>query len=294
MLKSMTGYGRSVVEANGFTVVAEIKTLNSKQSDVYCRLPKTISAKELELRNLLNAELERGKIEFNLNLQRSADKEMAVLINRPLVAAYMADIHSTGLETGVELSPADQLKHALGLPNAYSNETLQEGISDEEYEQVLEAVNEALALCNAFRIREGRHLAEKFADYIKNIAQGLSQIESLDSLRIPAVRERLRKSLGELISDEDYDKNRFEQELIYYIEKYDISEEKQRLSTHIKYFMEVLHTESNGKKLGFMAQELGREINTIGSKANDAAIQRLVVNMKDELEKIKEQTMNIL
>ncbi len=294
MLKSMTGYGRSVVEDSGFAVSVEVKTLNSKQLDIYCRLPKALSAKELDIRNLLNAEMERGKVELNLNIQRSADKEMAVMLNRPLIKAYIDDLKETAAEALVSIAPDELLKMAVALPNAYSNENMQEGISDEEWALVWKAVQEAIALCNDFRLREGKVLTEKFSEYIANISKGLAEVQQLDGLRIPMVRERLKKSLGDLLSDDDYDRNRFEQELIYYIEKYDISEEKQRLATHINYFLEILNTLSNGKKLSFMAQELGREINTIGSKANDAAIQRIVVNMKDELEKIKEQTANVL
>jgi uncharacterized protein (TIGR00255 family) len=294
MLKSMTGYGRSVIDENGFTVTVEIKTLNSKQLDIYCRLPKAISNKELDIRTQLNTELERGKVELNLNIQRSADKEMAVMLNKPLIQAYMADLHATANDNTATISNSELLKIAVTLPNAYSTDNQQDGLKDAEWATTQKAINEAIQHCNSFRLREGSILADIFTDCITKIRQGLGQVAEQDQKRIPQVRERIKKALGDLLSDDTYDKNRFEQELIYYIEKYDISEEKQRLATHLDYFLEILNTMSNGKKLSFMAQELGREINTIGSKANDSAIQRIVVNMKDELEKIKEQTANVL
>lgn len=294
MLKSMTGFGRAVVEENGFVVTVELKTLNSKQIDIYCRLPRSLSSKEIEIRNLLSQELERGKIELNLSLQKSFEKEAAVTINRPLVKAYVHDILETNSTNSSPFSEADAFKIAITLPNAYNSENGTEGISDMEWILIQAAINEALKECNDFRVREGHLLVNKFIDYIGNIAGYLTEVEKKDILRIPLVRERLRKNVADLVGDEAFDRNRFEQEMIYFVEKYDISEEKQRLSTHLQYFIEILKEEGNGKKLNFMAQELGREINTIGSKANDVDIQHLVVNMKEELEKIKEQTANIL
>lgn len=290
----MTGYGRVQAELNGSTISVELKTLNSKQLDIYCRLPKSLSGKEIEIRNLLGAELERGKIELNIFLQRGVEKEASVAINQSLVKAYLADLDQTIMATGLTMDPTEKMKFALSLPNAVANDQVPDSISEEEWNWVHKAVVEAITICNQFRIREGKGLKDKFKEYLTFINTMLSEISELDGLRIPAVKERLKKSLGDLLTDEDFDKNRFEQELIYYIEKYDISEEKQRLSTHLQYFTEILEKEANGKKLSFMAQELGREINTIGSKANDSTIQRLVVNMKDELEKIKEQTSNVL
>lgn len=294
MLKSMTGFGRAVIEEEGFTVTVEIKTLNSKQTDIYCRLPRSLSSKEIEIRNILNAELERGKIELNINIQKSVGKEASLTVNRPLLKAYLDDIFESAIEFSGQISIEDAFKIAIGLPNAFNAENTVETASDTEWNLIQHTINEALKECNEFRIREGRLLSNKFLEYIGAIAGYLVEVEKKDILRIPAVRERLKKSVTDLVIDESFDKNRFEQEMIYYVEKYDISEEKQRLGTHLQYFTEILKEEGNGKKLNFMAQELGREINTIGSKANDVEIQHLVVNMKEELEKIKEQTANIL
>ncbi len=286
----MTGFGRSINETDGLAITVEIKTLNSKQTDIYCRLPRSLSSREIEIRNILTQELERGKIELNINIQRSAEKEVSVKINKPLVEAYYKDI----MELSSEISVEEAYKIVLSWPNAFNAENGTEGISDQEWSQIQASIYQALIECNEFRIREGNLLSIKFNEYIDNIKDNLNQVEKKDSQRIPAVREKLRKSVADLVADESFDKNRFEQEMIYYVEKYDISEEKQRLSTHLQYFIQILNEECNGKKLNFMAQELGREINTIGSKANDVEIQHLVVNMKEELEKIKEQTANIL
>jgi uncharacterized protein (TIGR00255 family) len=292
MLKSMTGFGKSVVEANGMTVSVEVKSLNSKFTDVYCRIPKGLSFREIEIRNLLTQSLERGKIEFNLNIQFNDVASSGTSVNRALVQAYMKDLQDI-LGSYGEINSTEMLKVALTMPNAFNSEVVSEDQSEEEWKVISKAVHEAIQKCTDFRIREGKIVADKFLDYIKSIENYLIQAEEQDKHRIPAVRERLRKGVTDILQDDEFDKNRFEQELVYYIEKYDISEEKVRLRTHLTYFIEVIK-EGNGKKLNFMCQEIGREINTIGSKANDAIIQRLVVNMKDELEKIKEQTANIL
>jgi uncharacterized protein (TIGR00255 family) len=294
MLKSMTGFGRSVTEDNGYIVTAELKTLNSKQTDIYCRLPRSLSSKEIEIRNILTLELERGKIELNINIQKSIEKDLAVSINRPLLNGYVTDIMESASGLADKLTTEEAMKIALTLPNIYNSESITEGISESEMAQILNTLTSAIKECNEFRLREGELLTTKFNEYIDTITKYLTEVEKKDSLRIPLVRERLKKSITDLLGDESFDKNRFEQELVYYVEKYDIAEEKQRLSTHLQYFKTILKEEGNGKKLNFMAQELGREINTIGSKANDVAIQHLVVNMKEELEKIKEQTANIL
>ncbi|SDM00622.1 TIGR00255 family protein [Siphonobacter aquaeclarae] len=288
----MTGFGRGVVESNGVSVTAEIKTLNSKGVDIFCRLPRSLSSKEIELRNLLSAELERGKIEINLTLVKTAQAEASVSVNRPLVKAYFQDIRESFFHLSNSFDDLEIFKMAMSWPNALNTETVPE-TSDAEWQTALQAIRTALAECQDFREREGGVLVDIFGECINRIENGLKQVAEQDVLRIPAVRERLLKSITDLLGEEGFDKNRFEQELVYYVEKYDISEEKVRLQTHLDYFREVL-TEGNGKKLGFLAQEIGREINTIGSKANDAVIQRLVVGMKDELEKIKEQTSNVL
>jgi uncharacterized protein (TIGR00255 family) len=293
MLKSMTGFGKSVSESSSLTVTAEVKSLNSKFTDIYCRIPKSLSFREIEIRNLLTQALERGKIEFNLTTNYSDVASSGTSINRPLVNAYMKDLQESAKGFYADGDPVELFKIALTLPNAFNTEVASEEQAIAEWQQILKTVNDAIAECTKFRLREGSIVSDKFVEYIDKIGELLTEAEVQDKTRIPAVRERLRKSVMELIGDEEFDKNRFEQELIYYIEKYDISEEKVRLRTHLNYFKDVLK-EGNGKKLNFLSQEIGREINTIGSKANDVILQRIVVNMKDELEKIKEQTSNVL
>ncbi len=292
MLKSMTGFGKSVSESSSLTVTAEVKSLNSKFTDIYCRIPKSLSFREIEIRNLLTQALERGKIEFNLTTNYSDVASSGTSINRPLVNAYMKDLKESSESFGGN-DPIELFKIALTLPNAFNTEVASEEQAMAEWQQILKTVTDAIAECTKFRLREGAIVSDKFVEYIDKIGELLTEAEAQDKTRIPAVRERLKKSVMELMGDEEFDKNRFEQELIYYIEKYDISEEKVRLRTHLNYFKDVLK-EGNGKKLNFLSQEIGREINTIGSKANDVVLQRIVVNMKDELEKIKEQTSNVL
>ncbi|MEZ0541639.1 YicC/YloC family endoribonuclease [Fibrella arboris] len=296
MLKSMTGFGTATVEANGFSATAEVKTLNSKFLDIFCRLPRGFSDREIEVRNILTQQLERGKVEFNLNITRTTDLRPTVTVNRPLVTAYVKDLTEAATATYLSLSHDEVFRLALGMPNAYLSETSSNSENaQEDWATIQEAVSEAIRRCNEFRQQEGASLEGKFREYIQTITDRLADIEVQDITRIPAVRERMRTNLTDLIGSEDFDRNRFEQELVYFVEKFDISEEKVRLKNHLLYFMEVLATEeANGKKLNFIAQEIGREINTIGSKANDATIQRFVVQMKDELEKIKEQTMNVI
>ncbi len=292
MLKSMTGFGKAIIEAPTVTVTVEVKTLNSKFTDIYCRIPKSLSSKEIEIRNNLTQQLERGKMELNMQVQYTDPSAAGTSVNRPLVGAYIKDLADTASQYGT-VDTAELLKIALTMPNAFNTDSVSEEQSANEWKTVLFAVQKAINECNQFRVREGEIVKAKFSEYIGNIATALTEVEEHDKTRIPSVRERLRKAVTDILQDDEFDKNRFEQELVYYIEKYDISEEKVRLRTHLNYFLEVLE-EGNGKKLNFLAQEIGREINTIGSKANDVVIQRLVVNMKDELEKIKEQTSNVL
>ena len=234
-------------------------------------------------------------MEVSLTVQPVGKAVATTAVNRPLVKAYFNDLSETAGELGFTGNTTDMLRMALQMPNAYNTESVSETDRDGDWEQIKEAVHEALKKCTIFREQEGKMTSDKFEDYIGTISRLLEEVTEQDKLRIPAVRERLEKQVRELLSDENFDPNRFEQELIYYIEKFDISEEKIRLANHLSYFTETLQSpESNGKKLNFIAQEIGREINTIGSKANDYGIQRFVVQMKDELEKIKEQTMNII
>jgi uncharacterized protein (TIGR00255 family) len=295
MLKSMTGFGNATVEAEGLSVTAEVKTLNSKFLDIYCRMPRQFSDKEIELRALLTHQLERGKVELSLNLARTNAIRPGVTINRPLVAAYVSDLKETANTMLMSIPDGDVLQMALQQPNAYLTESTDHTADSSDWATVLEAVQEAIRKCDGFRKQDGAVLESKFQEYIQIITARLADIEEHDVRRIPAVRDRMRNSVRELLDSESFDNNRFEQELVYYVEKFDISEEKVRLKNHLSYFLEVLATEeANGKKLNFISQEIGREINTIGSKANDASIQRFVVQMKDELEKIKEQTMNVI
>lgn len=295
MLKSMTGYGVSNIESESINVTVEIKTLNSKFLDIYCRIPRHYSEREIEIRNLLTQSLERGKVEFTLTVSPVGKAVASTTVNRALVQAYYNDLSETAVGIGFAPGQTELFRIALQMPNSYNTETVDESSRENDWAQIKTAVMEAIRKCNTFREQEGKMTADKFNDYITEISNLLNSVIEQDKLRIPAVRERLEKQVRDLLSDDNFDPNRFEQELIYYIEKFDISEEKIRLANHLTYFMETLDSnESNGKKLNFIAQEIGREINTIGSKANDSSIQHLVVRMKDELEKIKEQTMNII
>jgi uncharacterized protein (TIGR00255 family) len=295
MLKSMTGFGSATVEGPNLTVTIEVKTLNSKFLDIFCRLPRQFSDKEIEVRNQLTQALERGKVEFSLNYVRTGEVRPGMAINRVLVGAYVQDLRETANGMLMSVPDAEMLKLALSQPNAYTSEVADPEAGANDWAIVQQALTLAIQKCNEFRRQEGASLESKFQEYIQTISDRLAAIEEQDVRRIPAVRERMRAQVVELLGSEDFDKNRFEQELVYFIEKFDISEEKVRLKNHLAYFVEVLLAEeANGKKLNFIAQEIGREINTIGSKANDAPIQRLVVQMKDELEKIKEQTMNVI
>lgn len=294
MLQSMTGFGSATVENHKIAVTVEIKSLNSKFFDIYCRIPRTYSEREIEIRNILTQELERGKVEFTMNVTPKDESGAATVVNRPLIKAYFKDLKATANELGFEPSPTELLRMASMMPNAYNTDATSEVDAKAEWDLMKSAVNQAITKCKEFRTQEGRNTALKFEEYIASIDSLLSQVVEQDPKRIPVVRERIEKAVAEWSSSETFDKNRFEQELIYYVEKFDISEEKVRLKNHLEYFIQELRIASNGKKLNFIAQEIGREVNTIGSKANDSLIQKLVVQMKDELEKIKEQTMNIV
>jgi len=296
MIYSMTGFGKSQKEAQELQIRVEVKTLNSKFTDIFCRLPKSISAREIEIRNFLTQQLERGKIELNVLIQKNHEGGEVSILPQGQIALYYTELKRVAAELGVSnLDEGALYLQALNVPTSISQETKEENEEEVEalWQVIFAAIQEAVAECKEFRAREGKIVEDKFREYIASIKSGLDQVLEQDLIRMPGIRERMKKSLLELGLNEDFDKNRFEQEVVYYIEKFDISEEKVRLSTHLEYFIDIL-AEGNGKKLNFMAQEIGREINTIGSKANDSQIQRLVVNMKDELEKIKEQTANVL
>ena len=292
----MTGFGKSQKEIQDLQIRVEVKSLNSKFTDIFCRVPKSLSAKEIEIRNYLTQQLERGKMELNLHIQKNNENVEQSILPQAQRAAYFAELKRFATELGVQNIDENSLYlQAMSMPSLNSSDQSQDDEKEIEalWQVVFSAVQEAVKECKEFRAREGKVVEDKFREYIDSIKSGLAQVLEQDKIRMPGIRERMRNALLELGLKEDFDKNRFEQEVVYYIEKFDISEEKVRLATHLDYFIEILE-EGNGKKLNFMAQEIGREINTIGSKANDSTIQRLVVNMKDELEKIKEQTANVL
>jgi uncharacterized protein (TIGR00255 family) len=293
MLKSMTGFGFAKSTSATINASVEIRSLNSKTLDVSLRLPKNYSDKELEVRNLLNQMLERGKLSVNIDVQAVGEVKPRVTVNTPLVKAYCQQLRQAAEAAGV--TESDILRLAMQLPDAYSYDTAPDENAAADWLLIQETLRQAVQACDEFRTKEGGELATKLTGYIQRIHQNLLAVSTHDPERLQLIRTRIRDRIAEVVSDEHFDPNRFEQELIYYIEKLDISEEKVRLQLHLDHFLEVLRNdEAPGKKLNFIAQEIGREINTIGSKANDATIQRLVVEMKDELEKIKEQSLNIL
>ena len=285
MIQSMTGYGKSVIQLPNKKITVEIKSLNSKNIDLNARVPSSYREKELTIRNTISKSLVRGKVDFNLYVEVTGEKTNAK-VNEVVVKQYMNQLKNV-----VSVDDLELLKMAIRMPDAMKTE--REEIDVDEFKTISEAVNEALIAINIYRTDEGKVLEDDFKMRIKNISELLIKVTDIDSDRIDIVKGRLRKAVDDL--KEAVDENRFEQELIYYLEKYDITEEKVRLENHLNYFNEALSTEdSNGKKIGFICQEIGREINTIGSKSNHAPMQQLVVQMKDELEKIKEQALNVL
>ncbi|WP_261975643.1 YicC/YloC family endoribonuclease [Olleya sp. ITB9] len=286
MIYSMTGYGKSVLQLPTKKITIELKSLNSKNLDLNARMPSIYREKELDLRKLIAKQLVRGKVDFSIYVETTAD-DTSTQINAPVVKQYMEQLKAV-YNDGNQM---ELLKMAVRFPDALN--TVREEIDDTEWTQIEAEIKTALNHLSDYRLNEGKVLEQDFKDRIKNIADLLEQVIFMDPERIDGVRERLRKGVEEL--REKYDDNRFEQELVYYIEKFDITEEKVRLNNHLNYFNESINSpDSNGKKLGFIAQEIGREINTIGSKSNYAPMQQLVVQMKDELEKIKEQLLNAL
>jgi len=291
MIKSMTGYGKSVVVIQHQKLVVEIRTLNSKQLDINMRIPQSFREKEIELRVLLREQLKRGKIDFSISREQSGKTDGPVL-NQALARHYYNELKAFAKEIGSEESE-DYLALITRFPDVFAAD--EAVLNEEEWHVLQEAVTEAIDKVTLFRMHEGSVLEKDFRQRIDIILQLLSRVEPYEKTRVEKVKERIVKSLNENLSDIQYDKNRLEQELIYYIEKLDITEEKVRLKKHCDYFLEVLESEETvGKKLAFVLQEIGREINTLGSKANDADMQKIVVLMKDELEKIKEQMLNIL
>jgi uncharacterized protein (TIGR00255 family) len=291
MIKSMTGYGKAVAETMQKKITIEIKSLNSKQLDLNTKLPWLYKEKEPEIRNMVSQKLDRGKIDFSIFID-SNDQELATVINKATVKNYYNQFKEIASDLDFKLD--EQIFSVImKLPDTLKTDKNE--IPEEEWELVRSKIVESIQIIDQYRIEEGISIMTDIIKCIDKILSLLNQIGTFEEGRIIKVREKLNTILTENIGNENIDKNRFEQELIYYIEKFDINEEKVRLKTHCDYFLETIKTDApNGKLLNFICQEIGREINTIGSKANDASIQKLVVMMKDELEKIKEQTLNIL
>jgi len=292
MIKSMTGYGVADFENEQCRIQVEVKTLNSKFLDLSLKFPKQYGEKELELRNLISEKLVRGKVSLTIEVIEKNYEQLPVSINRSLFHAYVREFK--GLADQADLRTDDLFRLVLQSPNVLSNHS--ETPRDlTEWGLIAQVVESALQKCNEFRAQEGASLYDKFEENLAALANGLERIRTEDPIRKSRIKDKIRNHFSEWLEESSFDQNRFEQELIYYFEKLDITEEIVRLETHLRYFSKVLQSEeTQGKKLGFIGQEIGREINTIGSKANDVTVQQTVIQMKDELEKIKEQVLNIL
>ena len=292
MIQSMTGYGKATAELSDKKINVEIKSLNSKAMDLSTRIAPLYREKEIEIRNEIAKALERGKVDFSLWIDKKDACELITPINQDVVVAYYERIRTISETTGIP-APEDWFSTLLRMPDVMTKNDIQE-LSEEEWKAVHATVLQAIQNLVDFRIQEGAALEKKFREKISNIAKLLTSVGPYEKERVEKIKERITDALEKTISV-DYDKNRLEQELIYYIEKLDINEEKQRLSNHLKYFINTMEEGSGqGKKLGFIAQEMGREINTLGSKSNHAEMQKIVVQMKDELEQIKEQVLNVM
>jgi uncharacterized protein (TIGR00255 family) len=289
MIKSMTGFGKCTKEFKDKTITVEVRSLNSKGADISLRLSSMFRAYELDLRNELTKQLERGKIDLSVYVESKAE-DSPIEINIPLAKAYHVKLKE--LATALGENNADLLKEVIKMPDVMKNERKE---ADENvWKEIMGCINEAIVDLNKFRDHEGKSIEADFKTRLGVIATSLNSIIELDKNRLTKIKERIKNNLGEVIGMDKIDSNRFEQELIYYIEKLDINEEKVRLKQHLDYFLSTMKENSIGRKLNFITQEIGREINTIGSKANDADMQKLVVLMKDELEKLKEQSSNVL
>lgn len=290
MIQSMTGFGKASAEFNKRKITVEVKSLNSKQLDLSVRLPNLYKENEMSVRNLLSRTLERGKVDFLIYVE-NIGTETATQINQPLLEGYYMQIKESAERLGID-TPQDWFQVLLRIPDVLKYETQE--VDEEEWAFVMKIVDQAINQLLSFRKQEGDMLKKLFEEKISNITALLSEIEPFEAERVEKIKIRITEALQK-IEDFDYDKNRFEQEMIYYIEKLDINEEKSRLINHLKYFRETMDSGSGqGKKLGFISQEMGREINTMGSKSNHAEMQQIVVRMKDELEQIKEQVLNVL
>ena len=291
MIYSMTGYGKSAVAFKNKTIHVEVKSLNSKQLDLQTRIAPIYREKEMEIRQMVAQEVVRGKVDVNVWIEKDTVVD-ATPVNGVLMDNYYRQLRDIAAKTGIP-EPQDWMYTLVRMPDVLTK-TEQEELSDEEWEVARRAVRQALDALTEFRRQEGAALEKKFTEKIDNIGMLMAEIEPFEQGRVEKIRQRITDGLTQ-IPGVEYDKNRLEQELIYYIEKLDISEEKQRLTNHLKYFRETMaEPAGQGKKLGFIAQEMGREINTTGSKSNQAEMQNIVVKMKDELEQIKEQVLNAL
>ncbi len=287
----MTGYGKATAETGNRKVIVEIKSLNSKAMDISTKIIPAYRDKELDIRSRITAALERGKVDFALYIDTAATSG-AQAINVPIFKSYLEQIKAVSAETGAPM-PEDLFPVILRMPEVLSTNQ-QEEVSDEEWQAVSAAVDQAINALVDYRKAEGVALEKKFREKISNISALLASVEPYEKERVAKIKERMRTSMLDAVG-KNYDENRFEQEMIFYIEKLDISEEKQRLTNHLDYFIKTLEEgHGQGKKLGFIAQEMGREINTLGSKSNQAEMQNIVVRMKDELEQIKEQVLNVM
>lgn len=292
MIKSMTGFGKATAEVNNKKISVEIKSLNSKQADMFVRMPSFYKEKELPVRSLINKELERGKIEFNLYVELLAEQS-SVNLNKDLFKKYYTELKDVLGELNENETNENLVSIVAKMPDVYKSEKSE--LDETEWVEIEKTIKEAIVELDNFRRDEGNSLLEELTLRINNILTLLTEVEQYDEERINTVKERISNHLKEAVGEQNINNDRFEQELIFYIEKFDVTEEKTRLTTHCNYFLETLNSDiSEGKKLGFISQEIGREVNTLGSKANHADIQKIVVKMKDELEKIKEQALNIL
>lgn len=290
MIQSMTGFGKITTELPSKKITVEIKALNSKQLDLSTRFPSIYKDKEMLIRSQLLQTLERGKIEFTIYVE-NIGKETSSKINAPIVESYYLQIKELAEQLDLD-PPSDWFQTLLRMPEVIKSEAAE--VDEDEWAAVHKAIEEAIEQLRAFRVQEGKMLHNLFVQKIDNIARLLVEVEEYEGERLEKIKTRITENL-EKIAGLDYDKNRFEQEMIYYIEKLDVNEEKNRLDNHLKYFISTMDSgHGQGKKLGFIAQEMGREINTLGSKSNHAEMQKVVVQMKDELEQIKEQVLNVL
>lgn len=292
MIKSMTGFGKATVAYEEKKIIIEIKSLNSKQLDVNLRMPNLYKEKEMEIRNLVKIYLERGKVDMSIYFDNS-ETDKAVSINRPIIEQYFRQMLEVADALGVETNNNELLQTIMRFPDTLKQQS--EELEESEWNSLKKGIEKALEEVNKFREQEGEVLIADILHRIELICSFAAEVPQYENRRIETVRQRLVEKMKEWEEIRNVDQNRMEQEIIYYLEKLDITEEKVRLANHCKYFTETAEKEeAPGRKLGFIAQEIGREINTMGSKANDYDIQKLVVRMKDELEKIKEQSLNIL